>query len=74
MATRLTKPIEKQKTPLGVQAWAQLLRDAIAKAEKAKDPRAIGMRKYLGTGQEERFLRRMGIVGIRDIAREFPDP
>ena len=74
MATRLAKPPPKPSTPVGTMAWAQLLRDAIAQAEKAKDPRAIGMRKHLGTGQEERFLRRMGIIGSQDITREFPDP
>lgn len=74
MATRLAKPQPKSGTPVGMHAWAQLLQDAIKRAEKANDPRVAGLRKALGTGQEERVLRRMGVISTKDLEREFPEP
>lgn len=49
--------------------WPGLLRQAVAAAEKAQDPRA----KYLrnGSSTPERTLRRIGIISMVDVQREF---
>ncbi len=74
MAVRHATPPPKPRCPVGPQAWANLLRQVIARAEATQDPRLEGLRKLLGKPQIEAHLRRMGILGPNDIQREFPGP
>lgn len=73
MATRLANPKPKTRlTPTLPHEWINLLKAAIAQAETKNDPRLVGLRKGLETGQAERTLRRLGIVCSADLHREFP--
>jgi hypothetical protein len=52
--------------------WERLAGRAILQAELAKDSRASAIRNALASGNAERMLKRLGIIGEIDIQREFP--
>lgn len=70
--TRIKQKVET-RTPHGPKAWNALMRQVIAQVEKNGDlKRAQGFKRALTEGRAEKVLRQYGIIGERDILREFP--
>ena len=63
------KPKKKSNTPI---EWTKLYREAIARAEKIGDPRAQRLRA--GSQDPIGTLKRMSIISLADLDREFPLP
>jgi hypothetical protein len=70
-----TKVKVSQTVPHGSTAWNALMRRVIAHVEKTGDSKRLeGLKTALTRGQSEKVLRQYGIIGERDIQREFPSP
>jgi hypothetical protein len=52
--------------------WDQLIQRAIQRAEQLKDPRLGMLRQGARQGRAQQTLKRLGIIGEVDLAREFP--
>jgi len=73
MASRkLQSQTPKISAPTSLREWNQLCDLAIEAAQLAEDPRVVQLRDSRATGQSEKILRKMGIIHIPDISREFP--
>jgi len=52
--------------------WERLMRRAIERAELTQDKRALSLKMALTNGKAQEVLRKMGIIGEKDLEREFP--
>ena len=73
MAVRLNKRPKSIVThPQSHDDWHRLMVAALDAATKANDPRVSAMRLALAKGQTEQHLRKLGIICLADLQREFP--
>jgi len=71
---RLNKPPKSSiKLPKTHDEWHSLMVKAMERASKTKDKRLNGMQAALTAGQTEAHLRKLGIICMADVLREFPD-
>ena len=61
------------KPPKTHDDWHRLMVKAIERASKTKDKRLRGMQAAVAEGKTEAHLRKLGIICLADILREFPD-
>lgn len=72
MTTRFLNPTPAAGIPKNSIEWHRLMTQAIARAEAGGSKRVQILRQALASGQIEQTLRRMGIISVVDIEREFP--
>jgi hypothetical protein len=74
MATRLANPPPKPRiqAPKTHTDWERLMIATISRAVEVKSKLLRGLRDAQAKKQNERFLRRLGIIHQNDIDRLFP--
>jgi len=72
VARRFNKPPKSSiKLPRTHDEWHALMLRALEQAAKVGDPRVKGLQAALSAGQSELHLRKLGIICLADIQREF---
>ena len=61
------------RTPTNAVEWHQLMMRAILQAQRVGSPHLLRLRQATASGQIEATLRKMGILCLTDIVREFPE-
>lgn len=71
---RFNQPRPQIRTPKTTREWAQLMAAAISRAEEINARSLPGLRQAQANGKAEAYLRKLGIIHLTDIDREFPKP
>lgn len=64
----------KVSAPKSHVEWTKLMRQVISRAEALQHRQLPGLRNALVTGGAEAYLRKLGIISLTDLEREFPLP
>ncbi len=69
---RLNQPATPIRTPKTPGEWSRLMEAAIDRAALTNSRHLPGLRHAQANGQAEALLRKLGIIHLADIDREFP--
>lgn len=69
---RFNQPRPQIRTPKTSSEWAQLMAAVIHRAEETGSRHLPGLRHAQAGGKAEALLRKLGIIHLADIDREFP--
>ena len=73
MTTRLLNAPLVPPAPRNSLEWHQLMMQVISRAQTVESRFLPGLRQAVTAGQIEPTLRRLGILSLTDIDREFPE-